>query len=476
MKHLLLFFILIISSISILAQTSKVDTVVTEKWNGTVWTDSSRTVSTYDENCQLTNLLIQKWNTTSLSWTNTIQTNFTYTIDDYVNESITQTWSNNNSTWKTFSKTTYTYDGSFKLLNLSIDIWQTNHWQQISLATYSYNTNGYTDSIFGQIAVLGLQNASLTIYTYNNDGTPSQILFQTWNPSIIPTWINSQRSVYTYNADKTVHQEIIEIWVGSVWINNEKISYTYNSSVNPLTKLVETWDIGASAWVNSKFTTNTYNGNGNLATELNQTWSISANAWDNDTRDIYTYSSSCTLPLKLIAFSASRNNNTISLTWQTTAEINTSHFVLQRSLNGTTFSNIGNVIAKENNTLISNYTFTDNIEKLTTDKVYYRLQMMDKDGNFTYSKIIPIALGIYAGNIKTYPNPVKDQFYILYNSQTTGKAMLRITDASGKIVRTETVSLSNNAISVNVSALAKGIYYVQLITDKNTQRTSFLKQ
>ena len=102
--------------------------------------------------------------------------------------------------------------------------------------------------------------------------------------------------------------------------------------------------------------------------------------------------------------------------------------------------------------------------------------MMDKDGKFSITKIIPLALDLFAGNIRTYPNPVKDQLYILFNAQSAGKATLRITDASGKIVHTETVSTAATAINVNVSRLGKGIYYVQLITDKGVQRTTFMKQ
>ena len=221
-------------------------------------------------------------------------------------------------------------------------------------------------------------------------------------------------------------------------------------------------------------TSYTYNADGTLNQSKAQFWGLGATDWTNDTRTTFSYTTTCTLPLKLLSFTASRNNNIVSLSWQTTEEINTSHFNIQRSVDGVNFSNVGNVTAKGNGS--ASYNYADNIEKVNGAKVYYRLQMMDRDGKFTFSKIIPLTLDLFAGNIKTYPNPVKNQLYILLNTQNAAKAILRISDASGKIVHTETISTNTSAIGVNVSKLAKGVYYVQLITDKGTQRTQFIKE
>ncbi|QEC68773.1 T9SS type A sorting domain-containing protein [Panacibacter ginsenosidivorans] len=474
MKRLLLAAFLFAFIVKSEAQTAKVDTIVTEKWTGTAWQDSGRTVSTYDANCHLTTLLQQLWNTGSSAWVNSFQINFTYASGDYVSEAITQQWNKNNSTWKNVSRSTYTYDGSFKILTITIDLWLSNTWQTSAISTYSYNTNGYVDSILTQSALIILQNTSLVTYTYNSDNTPSVVLNQTWDG--VSAWVNASRTTYTYNGDKTVHQTVIETWSGSAWENEERITYTYNGSAKVLTETTENWDTGTSTWVNSELTTNTYNGNGDLATALHQSWNTGTSAWDNETRDTYTYSTSCTLPLTLLNFTASRNNNVISLTWQTSNEVNTSHFNIQRSADGVNFTTAGNVTAKGNSALTNNYSFTDDAKKINGDKVYYRLQMVDKDGKYTFSKIVPITLLVYTGNIKTYPNPVKDQLYILFNAQNAGKATLRISDASGKIVHAETISTSVTALGVNVSRLGKGVYYVQLITDKGTQRTQFVKQ
>src|SRR5947207_13541691 len=116
MKRLILTLLLFVAAGNIFAQTAKVDTVVTQKWNGTAWVDTSRAVYTYNADCQLTNLLLQDWDATSQTWVNSFQTNFTYISGNYLSESISQTWNKNTSTWKNLIRNTYTYDGSFKVL------------------------------------------------------------------------------------------------------------------------------------------------------------------------------------------------------------------------------------------------------------------------------------------------------------------------------------------------------------------------
>ncbi|HRI20421.1 MAG TPA: T9SS type A sorting domain-containing protein, partial [Panacibacter sp.] len=111
-------------------------------------------------------------------------------------------------------------------------------------------------------------------------------------------------------------------------------------------------------------------------------------------------------------------------------------------------------------------------------KIWYRLKIIDKDGSYTYSKTVPVTISSYAGTLKVYPNPAKDQVFVLFKMQNTGKAALRITDISGKIVYSNIVHENQDTgiAGVNISALNKGMYYVLIITGNDTQRTQFLKQ
>lgn len=445
MKHLNFTLLLFTLASSLAAQTAKVDTVVTEIWNGSAWVNDTKIIYTYDASCLASSTLVQDWDETSSTWVNALLTSYTYNSNNLVSEELSQTWDVATSSWDDAERKTNTYDGSNKLLSYTIEINFLGTWTLFLQTTYSYDASNYIDSILTQSAFPPpLQNSTLAVYTNNSDGTPSQIVIQTWN------------------------------LVTSAWDNSLRNTFTYNASAQQLTQLIQQWQ--TNAWVNFDSTTFTYNGSGMLISSLTQRWNGSS--WDDDSRSTYTYATSCTLPLKLISFTASENENIIQLNWQTAEEINTSHFNIQRSVDGIHFSSIGNINAKGGSSQTNSYSYTDIADKIIGDKAYYRLQMFDKDGKFTYSKIVPVTLELFAGKIKVYPNPVKDQLYILFNMQNATKAELRITDAAGKTIHTQrlTTAQSNNAASVNVSSLKQGVYYLQIITDNGVQKTRFIKQ
>ncbi|MES2380991.1 MAG: DUF4397 domain-containing protein [Bacteroidota bacterium] len=67
-----------------------------------------------------------------------------------------------------------------------------------------------------------------------------------------------------------------------------------------------------------------------------------------------------------------------------------------------------------------------------------------------------------------YPNPVKETLNVVFTSKSNQEAAINIIDLRGAIVKSEKVNLRNslNEISLNVSNLNAGIYFVQLTTNE----------
>ena len=80
------------------------------------------------------------------------------------------------------------------------------------------------------------------------------------------------------------------------------------------------------------------------------------------------------------AFTALLNNNKVDLKWSTETETDLSHFIVERSADGTNFSNAALVFAYGNTTSKSDYIFADNISKLQPGVVYYRIIAVSADG------------------------------------------------------------------------------------------------
>jgi uncharacterized delta-60 repeat protein len=179
------------------------------------------------------------------------------------------------------------------------------------------------------------------------------------------------------------------------------------------------------------------------------------------------------LPLSLTSFTALKNSNSIELNWKTANEQNTAAFVIERSTDGRNFTSLSTVQSSGNSSSVRNYSFVD--QKPLNGTNFYRLKMVDKDGSFTYSRIIAVNMNAITKGLQIFPNPARDILHV----QTTGleTITLQIVDAAGKVVKQEKIQLSGNtSFSVEVQSLPKGKYYLVLQRKDGKDIESFVKQ
>lgn len=182
---------------------------------------------------------------------------------------------------------------------------------------------------------------------------------------------------------------------------------------------------------------------------------------------------SVALPLTLLNFTVTKNDDNAMLNWQTANEINTSYFNVQRSINGANFATVGKVNAAISGGLQNNYTYKDDIASLKSGKVFYRLQMIDNDGKFTYSKIvyITIANGLY---ITIHPNPAHGYFIIdNYNNIDIKTANVLVRDMAGRSFINQKF-IEGTEQRMNIASLSKGIYIISIVTNGNVQTHKLL--
>ncbi len=215
---------------------------------------------------------------------------------------------------------------------------------------------------------------------------------------------------------------------------------------------------------------------------LNNQLYFNANNGDNATRrDLFKIDATVSvLPITLLNFSATvQAFNAVELNWTTTNEINSSHFVIERSIDGNKFSDINKVSATGNSTIKQNYSYLDNqAANINSPVLYYRLKLVDKDGLNQPSKVLLIHLKGSAIQFTFSPNPVKQQLNVLIAPGIAKKVALRIVDATGKQVFQQNIAGGVNVYQqyINVAGLQKGVYYIQLLTDNSIKTERFLKQ
>ena len=100
-----------------------------------------------------------------------------------------------------------------------------------------------------------------------------------------------------------------------------------------------------------------------------------------------------TVPAKPTSFTAAVNTNNskkIDLKWSTETETDLSHFIVERSVDGINFSNAALVFAYGNTTAKADYSFADNISRLLSGAVYYRIISISTDGKNLSSEVLII--------------------------------------------------------------------------------------
>ncbi|MBC7937955.1 MAG: T9SS type A sorting domain-containing protein [Rhizobacter sp.] len=172
------------------------------------------------------------------------------------------------------------------------------------------------------------------------------------------------------------------------------------------------------------------------------------------------------LPLSLTAFSASLVNCQPTLHWETENEINTSHFEIERfNPASRNWSSVGTVTASNNSSAKNKYSLPDNgVTTSSTEKMLYRLKMVDTDGAYKFSNVIPVTVNCKTITGNVFPNPVADGKLYVSLTGTSGKAEGVLLSVAGQVVvRTK---LNNGTSLIDVSHIANGTYIFQ-VTEAN---------
>jgi trimeric autotransporter adhesin len=179
----------------------------------------------------------------------------------------------------------------------------------------------------------------------------------------------------------------------------------------------------------------------------------------------FANSSLTTLPVQMLSFTAALRNNAALLNWTTATEVNTANFEIERSIDGSNYDKIGTVAASGNSTIAIDYAYTDNDAiTLSSSVIYYRLKIIDRDGNYAYSSIVSVSLADIAGRVTIFPNPAADKTNVTIGALTDGQVQWKVLDNAGRTVLQNTAQLKKgrNNIVININKMSAGIYYLSV--------------
>jgi hypothetical protein len=176
-----------------------------------------------------------------------------------------------------------------------------------------------------------------------------------------------------------------------------------------------------------------------------------------------------TLPLQLVGFNVWLENEKAQLKWITDNEDGVSHFDIERSPDGSKFAAIGRVMAN-NNTSRNEYRHTD--QGFSSNRVYYRVKIVDIDGDYSYSKVGSLRFAIEQKTARLYPTPAKATLTIntIDIAAETGQLTVHVYNSAGRLVKTAQVQ-PGVVRSLNIADLIKGSYFLRLSGGNKYQYT-----
>jgi len=177
------------------------------------------------------------------------------------------------------------------------------------------------------------------------------------------------------------------------------------------------------------------------------------------------------LPSSLLDFTGRyQMEGRVSLNWVTNREQNSSVFLIERSLDGSTWQKTGTLKAQGNSTVKQNYSFTDKVNRNTVAKrdLYYRLKLIDVDGRYSLSRMLVVR--VYNTRslkmVSVTPNPALNDIAVMLEINEPSYVVMKITNSAGNEIMRKSAKIKEGPINIlmdNSGKLQPGLYIFEVI-------------
>jgi len=177
-----------------------------------------------------------------------------------------------------------------------------------------------------------------------------------------------------------------------------------------------------------------------------------------------TINETVVVPVELAYFSAQVKYNAVELQWRTLSEQNNYGFDIERKDEKNIWQKIGFVAGHGTTSEANKYVFRDD-SLILQGAYWYRLRIIDTDGQFEFSEIVDITLGLPAvfELLQNYPNPFNASTNIEFTLPTPENVSVRVYSITGEQVK-ELVNghwaAGKHEVVWDASHQASGVYLI----------------
>lgn len=214
-----------------------------------------------------------------------------------------------------------------------------------------------------------------------------------------------------------------------------------------------------------------------VARGIENTSGFSGDCWTGGDHPEQTIDLS-TLPVAWNFIEAQQGDDDVIVLWGTDLELNNSHFLVRKSIDGSSFYTIGRVEGKNLRQGFGSYRFYDS--EPTDGMSYYKLTQVDQNGSSSDSKVVAVSFdGTTVTHINNvFPVPARENATLSFFSGKDQTFEMTIFDAQGKTAYKASIDAlaGENSIEMEISGYESGVYYVRLANAEKVMTEKFVKQ
>lgn len=174
---------------------------------------------------------------------------------------------------------------------------------------------------------------------------------------------------------------------------------------------------------------------------------------------------------------ADKDNN-VNLYWETASENNCAYFIVERTVDGKNFKQVGKVNAKGNSTVKQSYSFQDvTAASAGYNKVMYRLRQVATNNRYGYSSLVQATLTSTGVSNMVNPCLVGNTLYIRFMAGDASTADIQILNSNGQKISEikQQTAEGLNIATQDFSGMPSGIYIVRVSYNNETLINRFVK-
>ena len=187
------------------------------------------------------------------------------------------------------------------------------------------------------------------------------------------------------------------------------------------------------------------------------------------------------LPLMLTYFNAVKQNQDVLLQWSTTKEVNVDRFEIEVARSSYEYQhqqfNLLQVVAARNN-MQNVYQATD-METAKTGARYYRLKVIGKNNQVTYSAVKVVLFG-NKNEWTVYPNPVTNWLQVITQAEAGKKVEIQLVNTTGQVLMNRSVIGTGfpEKLQIDVKQLRMpaGLYVIKISSGTEVRQFKVVKQ